>query len=140
MISYAVKERVFKPGELLNYGAAARIIERLDEPEGKTFRCHELARAMSRVLGLPYQDGYYEHIQHTWLWTCELPEPPFGYREVVPNILDIYVPGGHPQVQLVDFSSILPARRTYIWTVPLKVEDIDEELVDALEKLFKEAI
>lgn len=138
MISYAVREKLFLEDELHNYELARRFIEELEEPEEEKFRCHELARAVGKALGLPHVDGYYEHIQHTWLWTCPLPPPPFGYNQRMPNILDVYVPGGHPQVQLVDFHSILPSRRTYIWTVPMVPDKppVNENLVDALADLF----
>lgn len=140
MISYAQRE-CFEADEIRNYELARQFIEKLDEPEEhhRRYRCHELARAVGKVLGLPHEDGYFEHVQHTWLWTCPLPKPPFGYSQRTPNILDVYVPGALPQVQLIDFKAVLPSRRTYIWTVPMVPDNpaVNYTLVDALAELFR---
>lgn len=63
-------------------------------------RCHELARAAASVLGkygdeykYDVVDGMYGPIEHTWLVTDR------------GNILDVYVPGREPQVQLIDMSA-----------------------------------
>ncbi len=67
-------------------------------------RCHELARAVGRLLGLPVQDGHYGFVEHSWLWTRE-PRRLEADGDVelfgAPNILDVYAVGQLPQVQLV---------------------------------------
>jgi|GEM_PF-2787853 len=76
--------------------------------DGEPIRCHELARAVGRVLCLDYADGRYGFVDHTWLWT-ESPGDSIPWK--LPNVLDVYVPGSLPQVQLVHTdSSGLPPR------------------------------
>ena len=67
-------------------------------PEG--MRCHEVARAVGEVLGLPVVDGRYGCVNHSWLVVD-------GY------ILDVYCVGRLPLVQVVDMSPTLPHRSDY---------------------------
>ncbi len=67
------------------------------ELDGREIRCHELARAVGSVIGWmgfknTVQDGKLWSIEHSWLVIGE----PYG------KILDVYVPGRLPQVQLLD--------------------------------------
>lgn len=79
---------------------ATQLVGRL--PEDMTLRCHELARAIGRVLELPVQDGQYGPVEHSWLWLEEAPFPEHREQQRCwPNILDVYVPGSLPMVQLV---------------------------------------
>lgn len=70
-------------------------------------RCHELARAVARALAdTPYGhvevvDGHFGMVEHSWISLD---------RE---TILDVYVPGSAPMVQLVHFSPLLPSYRSY---------------------------
>lgn len=90
---------------------------------GKVVRCHELSRALARVLGLTTEDGYYGMVEHSWVWTT--PREPFS---PLPNILDPYAPGRYPQVQLVHSHLHLPFE--YRRGEPRT--DIDQSMVDNL--------
>jgi len=87
----------------------------------RDLRCHELAIAVGTVLGLPVATGWFDHVEHSWLWSRKiLALPSYGYRDYLVageevNILDVYVPGALPQVQLVNYSAwMLPFKRCYI--------------------------
>jgi hypothetical protein len=99
-----------------------------DEP----VRCHELARAVGHILDLDWEDGFYGYADHTWLWTKARPDPTQVLISGMPNILDVYVPGGLPQVQLFHMSTALPAcyRRTEAR------KDIEEGLVQELIRIM----
>lgn len=103
-------------------------------PDRQGLRCHEVARAVGRALGLPVQDGKYGSVDHTWLWTSPL-DPQAGER---PNILDVYVVGRLPQVQLVHYTGILPEWNAYKRT--LFRGDIDHALVETLVSTIKQAV
>ncbi len=62
-------------------------------PFGGLLRCHEVARAVGRLLDRPVQDGWYGHIDHSWIW---LPEE--GRH---PTILDVLAVAQLPCVQIV---------------------------------------
>lgn len=101
---------------------------------GYLVRCHELARAIGRVLGLEHQDGRFGFVEHTWLWLEPLRVEIAPW--VLPRILDVYVPGAVPQVQLIDTASGLPPRY-YLSNVFDVV--IREYVVDALLASFRES-
>ncbi len=105
MKSYAELE-MFKETEIQLLKRAILLVERVpDQVLGELVRCHELARAAGKILGLSVQDGYYNFIEHSWLWLT--PYDPDDFY--IPNVLDVYVPGRIPQVQLVNTnSSALP--------------------------------
>lgn len=92
-------------------------------PEEKDLRCHELARAMSRMTGLSVVDGKFGPVDHSWLV--------FGTREAV---LDVYVVGGFPPVQLASWAdevpSLLQSARKYK-RGPYR-DDVREEVVKDL--------
>jgi hypothetical protein len=94
MISYSERE-IFSEKEQELLWRATELVKRVQvEP-----RCHELARAVGQVMKLPYQDGYYGFVEHTWLWTEEREE---YHPWSLPNLLDVYAVGSLPQVRLVD--------------------------------------
>ena len=81
---------------------ATALVDRVGDELG-TVRCHELARAVGRVLDLEVQDGSYGFVEHSWLWTTPFPKD-FHEEQVhlgFPNILDVYTPGQVPMVQLL---------------------------------------
>lgn len=120
MENYAESE-VFKAEEVRLWRQAVRFVEAL--PDEK-FRCHELARAIGRLLNLEVQDGRYGFVEHTWLWTT-----PFEEKCRLPNVLDVYIPGALPQVQLIHTDrSFLPVN--YRWDHPR--DDIQQDVVDRL--------
>lgn len=101
-------------------------------------RCHELARAVGRVLDLPFEDGHYGFVDHSWLWTKPKPVYTPTPRLGLPNILDVYCVGSLPMVRLVDCSA--PALPHAGWAYrpgPLR-KDIDEERVKELVALIEE--
>lgn len=100
--------------------------------DGQEVRCHELARVVASYLDLPYQDGHYGFVEHTWIWTQPLEDELQRWR--LPNILDVYVPGQLPQVQLIHTSVHLPL--PYIWGPPR--EDIREGVVTKLHQVLEE--
>ncbi|MGE0493243.1 MAG: hypothetical protein AB7S38_28805 [Vulcanimicrobiota bacterium] len=83
-------------------------------PGGDLVRCHELARAVGRVLNLEVVDGQFHAWDHSWL--------------IVPRcVLDVYAVGQEPMVLLVDE---LVAKRAY---KPLRGRtDIRLDVVDLL--------
>lgn len=86
----------FSEGELRALRLAEIYVAKIGEAPF-LIRCHELAHAMQRIfisLGIQFEtvDGMYGPIEHTWLVTTR------------GNILDTYVPGREPQVQLIDMS------------------------------------
>ena len=102
---------------------------------GEAIRCHELARAVrdwvaeqpplrwgSQLVKLRVIDGRYAAIEHTWLET--------GFGE---NILDVYVPGEMPPVQLRHGSKFLPGQ--YVPGKPRS--DIREDVVESLLGFFR---
>lgn len=95
MKSYA--ETVIAQWEIDLFHKAEDIVRGLPfkDPMGRLVRCHEVARAVGRILGLPVQDGHFWTVEHSWLWT----EEPRGF---MPNIIDVYSVGRLPVVQLVD--------------------------------------
>ena len=125
MKNYAESE-IFTPKELQLWRQAVQLVEALPDEE---FRCHELARAVGRRLGLEVQDGRYGFVEHTWLWTT-----PFKSKWRLPNVLDVYVPGSLPQVQLINTDrTALPVG--YFWGHPR--EDIKQDVVERLCQILE---
>lgn len=91
-------------------------------------RCHELARAVGRVLDMRHVDGVYGAVHHTWL--------------VVPSegaILDVYAVGQLPQVRLIDVVCVgLPHRSAYSGRAPRT--DIRHHVVDELVAFMRAAL
>jgi hypothetical protein len=85
---------------------AKRIVRCLPtyDAAGEWVRCHEVARLVGTMLGLPVVDGSYGMMEHSWLWTHKR-ESPF---DPIPNVLDCYAVGRLPAVQLVHSSANLP--------------------------------
>ena len=135
MTPYAAQE-VFGEGERFLLTRSEKLIALAPtyDGDGKLIRCHELARAVGKSLGLAVQDGLYGFVEHSWLW---LSSPDADYRRFpryhLPKILDVYVPGSLPQVQLVDTASGLCHR--YLPTE--QRTDIAEDTVNALLQLFR---
>ena len=107
MRGYAEVE-VFSAAEIELWRRATALVGALPDPADiDHIRCHELARAIGEELGLGIQDGHFGFTEHSWLWAT----PKVDNTELIwrlPNILDVYVPGEVPQVQLIHVSSALP--------------------------------
>lgn len=102
MRGYSWTDKVFEMTELFAFDRVSVVMRKLPERDrsGEPLRCHEIARAMRRVLSAaPGQedwitvDGQYGPIDHTWLV-----RPRSGRA---PVILDVYAVGRLPLVQLV---------------------------------------
>lgn len=135
MIAYAAQEVFSAPEQFLLTKAQALIgAAPTYDLGGELIRCHELARAVGRVLELTVQDGFYGFVEHSWLW-LSMPTPDYRRfpRYHLPKILDVYVPGSLPQVQLVDTASGLCHR--YLPAEPR--DDINESTVSAIIKTFQ---
>ena len=130
MKSYAEWE-LFDARELALLEQATQLVAQAPGSfDGQFVRCHELARAVGLRLDLLVCDGAFGFVEHTWLWTCPPDANLIGQAPpwMLPNILDVYVPGSLPQVQLVHQSTGLPAR--YRSDSPR--EDVRQDVVMAL--------
>lgn len=131
VIGYAQKE-VFSAFELERLSLAAKLVDQLPAMvlgDEDWIRCHELTRAVGPLLGLPWCDGHYGMVEHSWLWTKPL--EPFSPP---PNIIDLYCPGRLPQVQLVHSSSHLP----YEYRRSSSRDDIRPTVVEYLTKALND--
>jgi hypothetical protein len=117
----------FREGELELYQHACVLVGRLPEDpellrklgEEEELRCHELARAVGRLLKLEHQDGRFGTREHSWLWV--------GKK----TVLDVYVPGSLPQVQLITYYNYsLPWMKAYV--VGQGRSDIREKVITNL--------
>lgn len=95
-------------------------------PDEEGLRCHEVARAVGRSLGLKVVDGKYGPVDHSWI----LIERPMRR----PFILDPYAVGRLPVVQLVDNYWNLPHWAWY--TDCGERDDVDEKTVLELMEIF----
>ncbi len=129
MKGYAERE-IFSAEEKLLLFEAKKIVRFFPAHDAKNrwVRCHEVARVVGTVLGLEVMDGHYGMCEHSWLWTKPLVPlcPP-------PNILDPYVVGRLPSVQLVHSSTTLP----YEYRRGDKRKDIRPSVLDELYRTLK---
>lgn len=96
---------------------AQKVVDTFPDSEG--LRCHEVARAVGHLLGLPVVDGKFGIVEHSWLLIPT--EPAF--------LLDPYAVARWPQVQLVQTRLLLlPA--PYVMGPPRT--DIRDDVVQAL--------
>jgi len=93
-------------------------------------RCHELARAVGKLLDLQVQDGYYGFVDHSWLWTRQRLQGETAWT--LPNILDVYAVGSLPMVQLVDMHHTGPGHAMVYRPLAEPRTDIDEQMVHLL--------
>jgi hypothetical protein len=124
---------IFSPAELVLVERARRMVEELTGCP-PLLRCHELARAVGRVLGLPFQDGQYGFVDHTWLWTAPLQKErsESKFRIGFPNILDVYSVGQVPMVRLVDCSVTALPHVGWAYRPTDERDDVDLEMVEIL--------
>lgn len=101
MISYAERQ-VFSEREMFCWRRATHLVGALGAEVD--LRCHELARAVGQRLSLRAVDGKCGSVEHSWLMT----------HGAYPKILDVYVPGAMPQVQLLDPFALLPWGGKYV--------------------------
>lgn len=96
MKSYA--EGQFNIANLELLGKVEKIVAAMPSrtPDGELIRCHEVAAIVGELFGLGVQEGKYGAVDHSWLWLT------------TGQILDPYVPGHLPQVQIIDNAASLP--------------------------------
>ncbi len=136
MEGYAARE-VFSAQEKALLGSAQAFVSTVPYEllDGAPVRCHELARAVGRLLDLEVGDGHFGFVEHSWLWTTPFPKEPCGPSWGLPNVLDVYVPGALPQVQLVDSASSLPFRYSHRSIKDLIIrERVVERLLDIITR------
>jgi len=97
------------------------------EEEGSTLRCHELARVVSLLLELPVVDGRCGGVEHSWIEWYD--------RTRHRTILDAYVPGRLPQVQLIHD----PIGMHNLWQEGEFRDDIRWEVINDLLKIVSHA-
>lgn len=138
MKSYSERE-IFTVGELELLRRAERLVAVLPEDTDpsrhhESVRCHELARAVGRVLGLQHQDGYYGFVDHTWLWTSKFETNALNRESRLgfPNILDVYSVGSLPMVRLVDGTRTQLPHVGWSYRPGKEREDIDGEAVERM--------
>lgn len=141
MRSYS-ETNIFKPEALKLLRRASLLIEGLADRVDKTVRCHELARAAGLVLKLPFQDGMYGFVEHTWLWTRPLSRE-FGDGQAFdmrmgPNLLDVYCVGRLPMVQLIDGEHTQLPHLGWSYRPSSRRRDIDHALVKSLVVAMRE--
>lgn len=122
MKSYVEQEEL-KPEDVALLDVATALVARVPgKLHDRWIRCHELARAVGRILELPVVDGAYGACDHSWLTVRS------------DLALDVYVPARLPQVQLCPFWLGAPA--TYRSGEPRT--DIREDVVDELVTLMQD--
>lgn len=87
---------ILKRAEALVAAVPARLNLPHIPNDERIVRCHELARAVGRILNLHVVDGRFGIIDHSWL--------EMEYCRHARHILDVYVPGALPAVQIVDMT------------------------------------
>jgi len=102
-------EQIFTPRERMCLIYARYVVESLPEPEGEPLRCHEVARVVVWCLDpkghvLTPIDGLYGEVEHSWILIR-------GSQPV--RVLDPYVVGRLPQVQLID--PFVPGAERFNW-------------------------
>lgn len=130
MLGYSYTS-VFAQCEIALYNRAVKLVERIPETvHGKSLRCHEVTRAVATVLGLPFTDGKFGSVEHSWCWTsteCD--------GEYPGNILDVYCIGRLPVVQLIGYG--IPgvefiSNRSLYSCYPFPRRDIRSTVVDTI--------
>ena len=143
MKSYS-ETHVFSALERRIMAVAVAIVKEI--PNSEKLRCHEVARAVSAITGLPFVDGFFGSVNHTWIIIRPAAKVQAGHatgrRPSVPDrigaILDPYAVGSLPQVQMHDASFITAHMSNYRPGPPRT--DIDHDLVEALVKIARRAL
>ncbi len=122
---------VFTQFEIDFYKRAVQLVDKIPESvNGNLLRCHEVTRAVATILGLPFTDGEFGAVEHSWLWTTIDLD-----GEYPGNILDVYCIGRLPVVQLVGYG--VPgvefiSNRSLYTCYPFPRKDINQTTVDTI--------
>lgn len=138
MNSYS-ETNVFTSEELGLLNRATAYVTRVDESAfEEPVRCHELVRAIGKLLELKHEDGVYSlhweiggGVDHSWL----LVPQDFKRERVGCSILDVYAVGSLPQVQLLHCGTTVPHYRNFIRREART--DIDEVVVERLVQMMR---
>jgi hypothetical protein len=122
------EKQVFTSFELDRLDRARDYVARVDESKiSGVIRCHELVRAVGRLLQLAHEDGIYAAagseggVDHSWLLV------PHDSGVAGHSILDVYSVGRLPQVQLLYCGLTVPHHVSF---VPRgERSDIDDAMV-----------
>ncbi len=139
MISYSAR-RIFKVRELELQAEAERLVASVPtDIVSDEIRCHELTRAVGRILDLQYQDGFYGFVDHTWLWTTPFKSNVLNEQSRLgfPNILDVYSVGSLPMVRLVDAQHTSLPHVGWAYRPHKERDDIRESVVETLVKTMR---
>lgn len=134
MRSYA-ERAVFTAPEVAAWRRAQHFVGLVSDDWGDELRCHELARAVARMLHASLEvgwrcdvhDGQLSGIEHSWIELASASDERGLCRR---SILDVYTPGRIPQVQLVDHH--FAVAREYL--VRPRRTDVDLGVVRRLER------
>ena len=124
---------IFNDRERILLARAARLVRKVKDPGAENkespdiIRCHELARAVGKVLDLRYIDGKFGFVDHTWLLTFQKA----GDKD---NILDVYAVGSLPMVILVNASYLTLSHHKLYTPGRRPRTDIKQDVVDSLVK------
>jgi hypothetical protein len=130
-------QQVFEPFELALLEKATFLVESIPTRLDNIVRCHELARAIGRVLSLPVTDGKHGTVEHSWCWT-KLPD----CGSCPGSILEVYSIARLPMVQLVDYSScgnFAVLNRQQYQCYPFSRSDIRENIIQYLVNYWIES-
>lgn len=133
------ESKIFVAEEILLFRRAVALVEVV--PDLPKLRCHELTRAVGRVLGLEHEDGFYGFVDHSWLWTRPLDRtsPMVLHTRIgFPNILDVYAVGSLPMVRLVDCAHTSLPHVGWAYRPSKPRDDIDQEQIEALVRMMQE--
>ncbi|HWA29164.1 MAG TPA: hypothetical protein VG734_26170 [Lacunisphaera sp.] len=123
MIGYSGSEMFTREAqELLALATMVVAIFPETDDDGELFRCHEVARALGKLLNLPVVDGKYGIVDHSWLQLDRW------------RVLDVYAVGRLPPVQLVSIGALtIPEYQSY--QAGPERDDIRTANVEKLEAL-----
>lgn len=141
MKSYAERES-FTDGALQLHQLANRIVACIPHSIGsEEIRCHELARAVAKLLRselpagdeLHVQDGHFGILEHSWI----------EYHTAIESahrcfLLDVYAPGVHPQVLLIDTTVIIRDAIRHVPQGPR--DDINEDVIHRIVEAVRPCI
>jgi hypothetical protein len=132
MKSWSVYTGHFSPISLARYEMACKLVaaipDGIEELEGFKIRCHELARVASLILEVPFVDGRYGAVEHSWLEWVD--------RSKHRTILDVYAVGQEPMVQLIHS----PIGLLNLWQAGEFRDDTDFNVVDTLVSIVRDEL
>jgi hypothetical protein len=124
---------IFESRDIDLFKYATRLVDKIPEdflPAGEELRCHELARAVGSLLSIPFVDGRFGSVEHSWLWTRQSERP---------VILDVYTVARLPMVQLIDYCAWQVRASDFYLISPFPRTDIKTAVIDSLLDFWSRA-